>query len=58
MITLRELLRLEVPVPLPNASRRAEEILGHEEELRKQIAEMIERQHNVAGSDSAYGLLG
>ncbi|MBB6600302.1 N-6 DNA methylase [Luteimonas sp. MC1825] len=58
MITLRDLLRLEIPVPLPKAFKKAEEILDQEEGLRKQIAEIIERQDNVAGSDSAYGLLG
>lgn len=57
MITLRDLLRLELPVPGTNASHTARAILDEEEALGRQIAEMVKKQQNVAGPDSAYGLL-
>lgn len=57
MITLRDLLRLELPVPGIKASHTARAILEQEDALERQIAEMVNKQESVAGSDSAYGLL-
>ena len=57
MITLRDLLRLQVPVPTASAGGLARGILAEEELLHEQIAELISRQESVAGSDPAFGLL-
>ena len=57
MITLRDLLQLELPVPGTEVSRKARAILDEEEALGRKIVEMVKKQQNVAGSDSAYGLL-
>jgi len=57
MITLRDLLRLQVPVPTAGAGGLARGILAEEELLHEQIADLISRQESVAGSDPAFGLL-
>jgi type I restriction enzyme M protein len=57
MITLRDLLKLEVPV-LPMASgRRAGEVLDAEESLQRQIEDLTRQQFAIAGNDWAAGML-
>lgn len=57
MITLRDLLRLKVPMPTAGAGRRAAEIISEEEAIRRQIEELTRRQFAVAGDDWSSGML-
>jgi type I restriction enzyme M protein len=57
MITLRDLLKLEVPVPSLTNGRRAAEVLETEEALQRQIEDLKRQQFAVAGGDWAAGML-
>lgn len=57
MITLRDLLKLEVPVPTLERGRRAAQVLAEEEALQCQIEELKRKQLEVVGSDWAAGML-
>jgi type I restriction enzyme M protein len=57
MVTLRDLLRLEVPV-LPMASaRRAADVLDAEDALQRQIDDLTRQQFAIAGNDWTAGML-
>ena len=57
MITLRDLLNLEVPMPPTASSHRVAQILEEEESLQRQIEDLTRRQFAVAGDDRAAGML-
>ena len=57
MITLRDLSKLEVPVPTQTSGRRAAEVLEMEEALQHQIEDLKRQQFAVAGDDWAAGML-
>ena len=57
MITLRDLLRLEVPVLSVASSRRAIEVLTAEATLQQQIEDLQRQQMVAVGSDWAAGML-
>lgn len=57
MITLRDLVKLEVPVPTMENGARAAEALAREEELQRQIEDLKRQQLAVVGDDWAGGML-
>lgn len=57
MITLRDLSKLETPLPTAASGRRAAEVLDAEEALQRQIEELTRQQFAVAGDDWAAGML-
>ena len=57
MITLRDLLRLGVPVPSMESGGRAAEVLDAEDALERQIEDLKRQQFAVAGDDWAAGML-
>lgn len=57
MITLRDLLKLEIPLPTAAASRRAAEVIRKEEDIKREIEDLTRKQMAVAGDDWAAGML-
>ncbi|AER56995.1 Type I restriction enzyme (modification subunit) [Pseudoxanthomonas spadix BD-a59] len=57
MITLRDLSRLEVPLPSVASGRRAAEVLDAEDALQRQIENLTRQQSAVSGDDWAAGML-
>jgi len=57
MITLRDLLRLEIPVPSLESAQRAAALLDKEQALQDQIEALQRKQTELAGSDWTLGML-
>lgn len=58
MITLRDLMRLEVPLPHAQSGEQARKVLDTERALQVEIERLRREQQQVAGSEFALGMLG
>jgi restriction endonuclease S subunit len=57
MITLRDLLRLEIPVPSLESAQHAAVLLDEEQALQDQIEELQRKLAQLAGNDWTLGML-